>query len=177
LREPFVTVVLGETWLGAVPIIAWLAPTGYLQSLVSTLGTVLMATGRTDILRTIGAVNAALYLVSFIIGLSDGAVGVARAYFFANIAAAVLSFHYTLRLVKLNLGDAFFAIAHSLFGAIAMAVLVASLEHWLVPETGSAIFRLASLALIGATLYAGLLVVISPDSFRQMKRLLSERVH
>jgi PST family polysaccharide transporter len=176
VREPFVTGVLGETWLGSAAIIAWLAPTGYLQSLLSTTGTVLMATGRTDLLRSLGAGNALLYLAAFIIGLNDGAVGVARAYFFANIAAALISFHYTLRLVALDLTDAVNAIIRSVAGALVMAAIVMGADIWLSQEIDQVIVRLVCLGLLGAGVYAGLLLVLSPDSFRQVKRLLTERL-
>jgi O-antigen/teichoic acid export membrane protein len=36
VREPFVAALLGDEWHGATAVIAWLAPTAYLQSLAST---------------------------------------------------------------------------------------------------------------------------------------------
>jgi len=40
VRETFVVTVFGEQWLPAVAVLAWLAPVGFVQSLVSTTGTV-----------------------------------------------------------------------------------------------------------------------------------------
>ena len=54
VREPFVEALLGPQWLRAAGVIAWLAPVGLLQSMVSTSGSVLSAFGRTDLLRNLG---------------------------------------------------------------------------------------------------------------------------
>src|SRR5205823_634608 len=54
LRDPFVRVLMGEQWNEAADVLRWLAPVGYIQSIVSTTGTVSIARGRTDILFRIG---------------------------------------------------------------------------------------------------------------------------
>jgi O-antigen/teichoic acid export membrane protein len=85
LREPFVMVMFGKQWLPAVGIIAWLAPVGFLQSIVSTSGSVMSAAGNTKVLRNMGFLGVPMFVCSFLIGLRWGAVGVAAAYCIANV--------------------------------------------------------------------------------------------
>jgi O-antigen/teichoic acid export membrane protein len=84
-REPLLTVCLGSSWLKAANVIAWLAPVGFLQSMVSTSGAVLNALGRADILRNLGFIGVPFLLFSFVVGLPWGIEGVAAAYCLANI--------------------------------------------------------------------------------------------
>jgi PST family polysaccharide transporter len=54
LREPFVAAVFGPNWLPTADVIAWLAPVGFIQSIISTTGVVFMARGRTDLMLRMG---------------------------------------------------------------------------------------------------------------------------
>ncbi|HCB2713445.1 TPA: O83 family O-antigen flippase, partial [Escherichia coli] len=60
IRNEFVMEILGAKWISVVGILSWLAPTGYIQSLVSTTGTILMACGRANILFYLGVAAAVL---------------------------------------------------------------------------------------------------------------------
>lgn len=84
LREPFLVTLLGEKWLPSANILAFLAPVGFFQSMVSTSGSVLSAIGRPDILRNLGLVGVPLLVFSIIAGLPWGVVGVAIGYCIAN---------------------------------------------------------------------------------------------
>ena len=175
VREPFVVVVLGEKWRDAIAIIAWLAPTGYLQSLATPMSLVLVATGQTRLMRNLGAVCSLIYLFAFVLGLSQGAAGVARAYFFANLITSAIYFHYTLIQVDLTLTDVARSIFRPLVGALIMASLVYSADRWLVPSSMPVLPRLACLVVGGASLYLILLAVGARDVLREIRRLLSQR--
>ncbi|RLA50676.1 MAG: colanic acid exporter [Gammaproteobacteria bacterium] len=84
LREPLISVLLGENWLPAAAILAWLAPVGFFQSMVSTSGAVLNSIGRSDILRNLGFVGVPVLVASFSLGLQWGVEGVAAGYCIAN---------------------------------------------------------------------------------------------
>jgi PST family polysaccharide transporter len=77
LREPFIIVILGTKWLVSADVIAWLAPVGFFQSLVSTSGSVLSAIGRPDILRNLGFVGVPFLVLSIAVGIPWGIEGVA----------------------------------------------------------------------------------------------------
>lgn len=171
VRESFVEVALGQKWESTAAIIAWLAPTGYLQSLVSTTGVALMAKGRTKLLRNLGIVSSVLFIISFILGLSQGAVGVSRAYFFANILASLIALHYTLADVTLTLNDLFRSVARPLACAILMTFVVFLADRFM-PDSTPAVVRLTFLIALGASLYLFLLLVFLPTALRQVRDIL-----
>lgn len=84
-RDTFILVLLGKDWLPAAGVLAWLAPVGFFQSLVSTSGAVLKAKGRTDILRNLGFIGVPFLTLSFFIGLPWGIEGIAASYCIANL--------------------------------------------------------------------------------------------
>lgn len=146
LREPFVAVALGSHWTTVPALIAWLAPTGLLQSLLSPAGSVLMALGRTDLQLKIGLVATLLQLTAFIIGVRWGVVGVAQCYLLACIVQAVIVIGIVQRLLGTPLG-ALRAVSRPLLIALAMAAVMqgalSTLQHRQLPP-------LLQLAIAGA---------------------------
>jgi len=89
LREPFVRLVFGEQWGLSSEILAWLAPTGFLQALMSTTGVVFMATGKTRLLFKLGIIGAVLQVGAFLLGVQHGVVVMAACYFVSNLLNAI----------------------------------------------------------------------------------------
>jgi PST family polysaccharide transporter len=175
VRDSFVAVALGQKWMAATAVIAWLAPVGLLQSVVSTTGVILMATGRTKLMRDLGVICSAIYVLSFIIGLNAGAAGVARAYFFASLITSIIFLHYTLLQIDLKLLDAARSVIRPLICALVMTAAVYTADRFVAPSDTAALVRLLCLIPLGAGIYIGLLLVLMPDVFSQMKRLITDR--
>lgn len=89
LREPFVRLVFGEKWGLSSDILAWLAPTGLLQALMSTTGVVFMATGKTRLLFKLGIIGAVLQVGAFLLGVQYGVVVMAACYLVSNLLNAI----------------------------------------------------------------------------------------
>lgn len=96
-RAEFVDVVFGGKWTAVVPILAWLAPVGFIQSIVSTTGTVFMAFGRTKQLMQLGIVATVLQVGAFVIGAGHDVVRVAELYCLANLINFAIAMHATMR--------------------------------------------------------------------------------
>jgi PST family polysaccharide transporter len=129
LRVPFVEVILGVHWLRSTDVIAWLAPAGFLQSIISTSGTVLMATARTRILRNLGFVGTPFLIASFFLGLPWGITGIAAAYCLANVAWLFPVLHVVMKVLRRDLKTALTAISVPAFAAVIAAAVVALLNH------------------------------------------------
>lgn len=155
VREPFVELFLGQKWLPSCNIIAWLAPTGYLQSLVSTIGPVLMAKGRTRLLRNLGLFSSVVFLASFAIGLPNGAAGVAQAYFYANLLASANAFYYTVGEFDLTYRRVLKSIVPPLACTLAMSSVVMLVDYYAVAGLSPSL-RLAVLMLTGLVIYIAL---------------------
>lgn len=85
LSEPFVKLVFGEKWHNTALILAWLAPTGIIQAILSTSGTVFMSKGKTNVLMKLGIVGAILQVGAFILGSKYDIITFAKFYFIANV--------------------------------------------------------------------------------------------
>ncbi|MCF6691504.1 MOP flippase family protein [Raoultella terrigena] len=85
LSEPFVKLVFGDKWHNTALILAWLAPTGIIQAVLSTSGTIFMAKGKTNLLMKLGIVGAILQVGAFIIGSQYDIITFAKLYFIANV--------------------------------------------------------------------------------------------
>ncbi len=91
VRKPFIVVFMGDHWLPVSDILAWFAPLGFIQSLLSTGGTILTAMGRTDLLRKLGIINTIVVVAGFVVGLRYGAIGVAGSFFFSTLFTFIIS--------------------------------------------------------------------------------------
>lgn len=80
LTHELIEVVLGRQWTGAGPIFTVLAVSAIGQPLSWSTSWVLLSRGRADRQRNWGLISDPLFVVSFIIGLPWGPIGVATAY-------------------------------------------------------------------------------------------------
>lgn len=78
--------LLGERWVDAAPIFFWLGLAGLHQIATSSLSWLFLSQGRGLDYLMVGGASAVISVSAFLIGLSDGALGVARAYAIADLA-------------------------------------------------------------------------------------------
>jgi O-antigen/teichoic acid export membrane protein len=175
LRDIFVPAVLGSQWSAVIDIISWLAPTGFVQSLVSTVGTVFMARGRTDILFRLGVVGAVVQISSFLIGIRWGAVGVAQCYFVANLVNAWPCLGTALRLVERTMVDMLARVWRPMAAAAVMAALLLAMKNQLIFQTIPGVPRLIALSVIGALIYTSLIAVFARTATKDVLRLVLKR--
>jgi len=174
LREPFVNVFLGAHWHSVIELIAWLAPVGFLQSLISPSGSVFMALGRPDLLMKFGAIGMILGVASFVIGVHWGVVGVAQCYFFASALNAGIVIFGTLRILDRGAGQLFAALCRP----CAIALVMASCVYLLRANTHSSLPESVLLVLFGAggaLLYIALVPFGAPALARDVLKLLIKR--
>ena len=84
--QEVIGVLLGERWLGAVPIFQALAVTAFIQPVAGLRGLVALSSGRSRDYLALGAVNAVVVCAAFAAGLPWGPFGVAVGYGLANYA-------------------------------------------------------------------------------------------
>jgi len=135
VRSEFVNVVFGSNWTAVVPILAWLAPVGFIQSIVSTTGTVFMAFGRTKRLMHLGIVATVLQVGAFVIGASHDVVRVAELYCFANLINFAIAMHATMRQFDSGLSVLLSRIGPAL-GCTAIALAAAGLVRAYLVSVG-----------------------------------------
>jgi PST family polysaccharide transporter len=173
VREPFVLTVFGEQWIQAAEVLAWLAPVGFVQTLVSTTGTVVLASGRTDQLMRLGAMSAVLVIASFGIGVRWGLAGVAACYLVANLLNAVPYFWAAFRSSGNSAKDLVVAVRAPLLFSGAMISTGALVDQALLGSGSSPLVRLLTVSIVGALCYGGLLLLFGRDSLNELRRLVS----
>lgn len=155
LREPFVLAVFGAKWEAAVNVLAWLAPVGFVQSVVSTTGTIFMARGRTDLMLRLGILATVLQVAAFVVGARWGIEGVAACYLVANLANALPALYFSGRLIGVSLVGMARVLAAPMGGAAVMALALLAAQRWLGSVPHGALQSLLALAALGVAVYAG----------------------
>ena len=172
LREPFVAIALGKQW-GQVPIVlAWLAPVGFLQSLISTTGSVFMATGRTDLMMRLGLLGTVLQVGSFFIGVNWGIEGVACCYLIANILNGIPCFYFALQQLNLNLLGLLKQIWQPVLFSL---IMLAALEplFLMVSRNGfSPLMVFLIIALTGAVIYSALTLTFAKTVVQSCRKMI-----
>ncbi|MDK1493482.1 lipopolysaccharide biosynthesis protein [Sinorhizobium sp. 7-81] len=78
--EPTVSILFGEQWLPVAPIFAWLGIASLMQPVSSTTGWIFICQGETKTMFRWGIYSSLTTVLSFVVGLQWGAIGVAAAY-------------------------------------------------------------------------------------------------
>lgn len=164
LREPLVIIFLGERWLPAAYVLAWLAPVGFFQSLVSTSGSVLNSIGRSDILRNLGMIGAPFLTLSFVLGLPWGIKGVAAAYCIANFFWIYPVIGTVLKLLSCSFLRFLVAIVKPAFIAAFAAIFVRSLDINIFLKLEIPFVHLLIGTIIGLTIYLILAWILIPKT-------------
>lgn len=170
LREPFVMVGLGEHWRPVVNVLAWLVPVGLLQSIGTTVGTLYLATGRTDVMFKWGIAAGLLVIPAFAIGLQWGITGVAAAYAVASLLLFLPGLVIPFRLVGLRVGGVLLRLMPSMATAAVMALMVAALAAAWPANMDNQLLRLILLVVVGIVTYGGL-------SLLTQRALLKDIIH
>lgn len=172
LREPFVQVMLGPQWQAAVVLLAWLAPVGFIQSLVSSTGTVLMARGSTGLMLRLGLVGAVLQVGAVIIGARWGIEGVAAAYLVANLINAVPAMYFSSRLIGLGLGAVVRSVAPAAAAALLMALALRACAPLVSQSFNNPLLELLVQVAIGVAAYGAASVVLLRPQLLSLRSLV-----
>lgn len=157
--ELLVRIVFGAGWERSAEILYWLFGTLLASVPAGTCGWALTSLGRSRDLLHWGLFASSIFLSAFVLGLNGGAVGVARAYFFAMNILAPIYFLYSLRGTEVSVPD---VLANVLPGTLT-AVFALALGRVIVPAEDGGDFAIVLLrsiivvlpfaALIGITVW------------------------
>lgn len=153
IREPMIITLLGERWSPAASVLAWLAPVGFFQSMVSTSGSVLNSIGRSDVLRNLGLIGVPFLTISFVIGLPWGIEGVAASYCIANFFWVYPVIKTVLKCLSLSFSKFILFIVKPAFISIFVALLVYFFKQILALQVQSTMFQFVFSVLFGCILY------------------------
>jgi len=124
VRGAFVEILFGQQWALTAEILAWLAPTGLIQSILSTTGVVFMATGRTRVFFILGVVGAFLQVGAFMIGVRHGIIVMSIMYFASNVINAFPVMICCIRALEASVLDLIKAVWRPIVSASVMLALL-----------------------------------------------------
>jgi len=101
----FVMVFFGEKWRVVSLLLVIFSPIGLLQSIEATTGAIYLAQSRTDWMFRWGITTGIICVVSFIIGLRWGIIGVASSYLIATFVLTYPGFMIPFSLIGLKMKD------------------------------------------------------------------------
>lgn len=175
LREPFVEVALGDSWGTVAALITWLAPIGFIQSLVSAGGVVFQALGRTDLLFRLGVFSSILHVTGFVSGVHWGLLGVAAAYFVVTVINAAVSLGVLLHLMQQTVPRLLGAVLPAIAKALMMATLLYFADLELRALQIPPLLRLLGLSTGGALIFLALTRIHLMPADRDVLRLFMKR--
>jgi O-antigen/teichoic acid export membrane protein len=175
LGRPIATVLLGEEWRGAGPIMMAMAGVGIALALDSISSEAFKATGRTEILPRMHALTAVVP-IALMLALRDfGAAGMGLALSLGMSIVAAYAVWALSRVARLPLRIIAAQIRPATSGAVVMAAGIYALDRYIVHAgqshglLGVALLILDVLA--AAVLYLGALYLVSRPSIVELKEL------
>lgn len=171
-----VSVVFGEKWRGAVPVMRLLCAAGIANTVVTLDWTLLQARGKAGTLLRLNLFMTAVIVASFALGLNWGIIGVAACYAAAKWLLILPDIWVTSRSVSLGLIQSLRASGDVILLAAGAALLALALRALLVSGGVPAGARLVIVLAFGALAYLGLLAVAAPDLVREVRGLRTRLV-
>lgn len=175
LRQDFVLLFVGPEWGLSAELLAWLAPTGFLQSIASTTSVIFMALGRTRALLYLGLFNALTQLVAFAIGVQFGIHAMVGLYFVANAVNFLVNLHLCRRQMEGRLADILLPVLAPVLASSVMMVAITVASAWLKGRGVNILPAFACMVLAGAVVYFVILRLISKRSFSAVLALFPTR--
>jgi O-antigen/teichoic acid export membrane protein len=168
-----VGVVLGEKWLGMAGLVTILGCAMPAVTLYILFGPAINATGRVDITARAAVFGAVVMPIAYFAGLQWGATGLAVAWLAAFPLLPLVTFLQARGLLGISGRQMAAAIAPGLLSSAAMAVAVMALAQQL---GGLAAWqRLIAEVAAGGLLYAGILLLVSRETVRELVGLIVRR--
>ncbi len=122
LSKEIIDLILGPQWGGVVLIFRFLCLSALFEPILSVLNWLYMSTGRTDRMVKWGMINTCIIIISFIIGLSFGARGVALAYSLTTLILIVPAMSFAVSHTTLELKNILAAIKPAFLAVLAAVI-------------------------------------------------------
>ena len=175
VADPMIRAILGVKWVGAIRIFQILAPVGLVQSVQTTIGQIYMAKGRTDWWFRWAIASGSVLVLSFLLGIHFGVIGVAAGYCIAYLGITMVpGFVIPFKLIGLKFRDFAAALTPQLLITAGMTLLC---WLWLKLLASMGItapwMLLLSTVALGAAFYISAFLLIWPPVMEHLERAMS----
>lgn len=164
LAETLISVVFGERWLPAAPILQVLCAVGMLYPLQVINLNALQAQGHANLFFRLEVVKKSSGILLLIIGSFFGLMGIAWSRVIQSIIALMINGHYTRKFLGYSMREQIMDCLPSFVLSVVMAASVAMAETQI--QFGG-IVDLILLILLGAAIYVSSNVLLGISAFRE----------
>jgi O-antigen/teichoic acid export membrane protein len=173
--EPLILLIYGGKWKEITPIFQILCITGMGQTVGTTIGWIYTSQGRTDLMFKWGIFSGIITILSFLVGIHWGAIGVATAY----IISGYLILWYPAwtipgRLINLRFGEMLKNLAGPFYCTMLMGTAM-FLFRFSIPSTWPHWSYLAVQFTFGTAIYYMLIKGFRIRAYEDVRLLLSEQ--
>jgi len=174
LAPEFVHTVLGANWAPAIPIIKILCAVGLIRSIVTTVGTVINAKGRSDIMFKWSIFYTLMITLIILGGVGFGIVGVAYAILLAS-SLYIIILHITNRLIELKFSIYLGSMKWSTLSAFLMLLIIYGYKIVISKAImgASDLFILVSGVALGAISYTLVLKYLDKQFVPELKEIIA----
>jgi PST family polysaccharide transporter len=165
--------VYGQNWIPVIILIQILSITGAVQSIGTTVGTVLLSQGRSDISFKFNFFLIVNLAIAMIIGMKWGIIGVSYGVTIVSFYTFWISMYITGELINMSLNELVSFIKKPFLYTLFMMTVVYLVNTYLVtPNIEQIPIQLAINVFTGVVAYAAIFLVIDGKLyFEQIKRL------
>jgi O-antigen/teichoic acid export membrane protein len=154
--DKVILLMLGQQWLGAVPLFQFLMPAAFVGTFNVAPGWVYQSLGRTDRQFFIGTVMAIITTLIFLVSVNWGAIGVAMAYGLSQPILMIIAIYYCYLGTHLKTQDFAQTIAKPTLASIGAGLILIGIDGFILPN----IINLPLSLLVDCGLYALLYLII-----------------
>ena len=172
VSRSFVLALFGDKWAAMIPLLQVFSLLGAIQSISTTVGWIYTSQGRTDIMFRFGLISGSIYIISFVVGLRWGTLGVAVAYTIANFLLWYPTWSIPARLIDLDFVTMLRRLAPTFYGAGTMAFAVWVLGL-VLPNGWSYATHLALQVAFGAIVYWILVRSLRLEAYKIASRFVA----
>ncbi|QQE66398.1 lipopolysaccharide biosynthesis protein [Leptolyngbya sp. BL0902] len=122
--EQVIELLLGQTWMGVVPIFQFLMPAAFVATFTISMGWVYQSLGRVDRQFRWGIFSSGINVITFLVSVRWGAVGVAAAYGVLQPILLAIEVVYCYRGTHLSPVELLQTLAKPGFAALGAAALL-----------------------------------------------------
>ena len=171
--QPFIRLFLGARWMPVAGLLLVFGPLGAAESIYTTVGLIYNTRGRPDLRLRWTIFASTLYVLSFVVGLRWGIMGVASGYAIMWTALMYPSFAIPFRLIELSIATFVRTLWPMLWYSLVMAAVAGSWLHGLrLLGIQNAAVLLFTTAALGAAVYTVLVLWRKPPVLNELATVL-----
>lgn len=172
--QPFVRVLLGTKWIPVTSLLLVFAPLGAAQSIYTTVGLIYNTQGRPGLQFRWAMFASPMYVLSFVVGLRWGIVGVAFCYACVWTLLMVPSFLIPFRLVQLSGMTFLRTLWPTAWMSLVMTLVTGAWMHG-IRSLGvvNVVVELVTTVVLGVVVYLALLLWCKPPVLSELGTVLA----